>query len=169
MYKEAHYVPSATMKLFHKDDSFVRALLGPIGSGKSVACCMEMMRRACEQEPFEGVRRSRWAVIRNTYRELVDTTIKTFEDWFPRELGHFRQMDMQWTMKRRLADGTKVELEVLYRALDRPDDIKKLLSLELTGAWINEAREVPKPVLDMLQGRVGRYPSKREGGPTPLG
>ena len=169
MYKEAHYVPSATMKLFHKDDSFVRALLGPIGSGKSVACCMEMMRRACEQEPFEGVRRSRWAVIRNTYRELVDTTIKTFEDWFPRELGHFRQMDMQWTMKRRLADGTKVELEVLYRALDRPDDIKKLLSLELTGAWINEAREVPKPVLDMLQGRVGRYPSKREGGPTWFG
>jgi hypothetical protein len=58
------------------------------------------------------------------------------------------------------------EATFMFRALDRPDDIKKLLSLELTGAWINEAREIPKAVLDMLQGRVGRFPSKRDGGPT---
>lgn len=159
------YKASPTMSKFHEDDSFVRALLGPIGSGKSVACCVELMRRATQQEPSpDGIRRTRWAIIRNTYRELVDTTIKTFEDWFPRSLGLFRQMDMQFTIKKRLPDGTAFHAEILYRALDRPDDVKKLLSLELTGAWINEAREVPKPVLDMLQGRVGRYPSMREGG-----
>ena len=56
--------------------------------------------------------------------------------------------------------------EVLFRALDRPADVKKLLSLELTGAWVNEAREVPKAIIDGLQGRVGRYPSMREGGCT---
>ena len=39
-----------------------------------------------------------------------------------------------------------------------PDDVKKLLSLEVTGGWINEAREVPKQILDMLLGRTGRYP-----------
>lgn len=166
----SEYVASPTMRAFHADDSFVRALMGPIGSGKSVACCMEVMRRAVEQAPSEdGVRRSRWAIIRNTYRELVDTTIKTWQDWFPVQLGVFRQMDMKWTMARRLPDGTRIELEVLYRALDRPDDIKKLLSLELTGAWINEAREIPKQILDMLQGRVGRYPNKRMGGPTWFG
>jgi len=48
--------------------------------------------------------------------------------------------------------------------LDKPDDIKKLLSLEVTGGWLNEAREIPKAVMDMLIGRLGRYPSKREGG-----
>jgi hypothetical protein len=51
-------------------------------------------------------------------------------------------------------------------ALDRPEDVKKLLSLELTGIWINEAREIPKSIIDACTMRVGRYPSMREGGPT---
>ncbi len=51
-----------------------------------------------------------------------------------------------------------VDMEVLFRALDRPDDAKKVLSLELTGAWVNEAREVPKGIIDALGDRTGRYP-----------
>jgi hypothetical protein len=57
-----------------------------------------------------------------------------------------------------------MDLEVLFVALDRPQDISKLLSMELTGAWVNEAREVPRPVIDGLTGRVGRYPSMAMGG-----
>lgn len=163
------YNASPTMKAFHRSDAFVRAVMGPIGSGKSVGCCSEVMRRACEQRAFDGKRKSRWAIIRNTYRELIDTTTKTWFDWFPQDLGTWKQADMQWTFIQNLDDGTTVELELLFRALDRPDDIKKLLSLELTGAWVNEAREVPKAVLDMLQGRVGRYPSKRDGGASWFG
>ena len=41
-----------------------------------------------------------------------------------------------------------VELEVIFLALDRPEDVKKLLSLELTGVWVNEAREIPKSIID---------------------
>jgi hypothetical protein len=163
------YNAEPTPRLFHADDSFVRALMGPIGSGKSVACCAEILKRAHLQKPHNNIRKSRWAVIRNTYRELVDTTLQTFFDWFPKHLGTWRQMDMKWTFSKKLPDNTTVYLEVLFRALDRPDDIKKLLSLELTGGWINEAREIPKQVLDMLQGRVGRFPSSREGGPSWFG
>lgn len=65
-----------------------------------------------------------------------------------------------------LADGTRLDAEVLFLALDRPQGVKKLLSLELTGAWVNEAREMPRAVADMLQARVGRYPPVRGGGPT---
>jgi Phage terminase large subunit len=141
--------------------------MGPIGSGKSVASVVEIIRKSSLQEPnSKGIRETRWAVIRNTYRELVDTTIKTFFDWVDKDLGVFRQMDMSFFMKVKLEDGTSMHCEVLFRALDKPDDIRKLLSLELTGAWINEAREVPKQVLDMLQGRVGRFPSKRDTGAT---
>lgn len=167
--RHVNYSASKTLSGFHRSDAFVRAIMGPIGSGKSVACCAEIMRRACQQDAFNGVRKSRWAIIRNTYRELVDTTTKTFFDWFPQDLGTFKTADMTWVFSQALPDGTRVELEVLFRALDRPDDIKKLLSLELTGGWINEAREVPKQVLDMLQGRVGRYPSKRDGGASWFG
>lgn len=117
------------------------------------------------QAPNEqGIRKSRWAIIRNTYRELVDTTLKTWFDWFDERWGLMMKQDMTWTVNRKLGDGTVLHLEVLFRALDKPQDVKKLLSLELTGAFINESREIPKQILDMLMGRVGRYPSMRDGG-----
>ena len=67
-----------------KDDTFFRGIRGPVGSGKSVASCFEIVRRASSQEPNEqGIRKSRCAVVRETVRQLTDTTIKTFLDWFP--------------------------------------------------------------------------------------
>ena len=60
-----------TIKLFMKDDSFLRGLRGPVGSGKSVACCIEVLRRALLQKPNDdGIKKSRWAVIRNTKQQL---------------------------------------------------------------------------------------------------
>src|SRR5262249_9010250 len=44
--------------------------------------------------------------------------------------------------------------------------VRKLYSLEVTGAWINEARFIPKLVLDVLGERVWRYPSKKRVAPT---
>lgn len=164
---QSDYYASPTMSDFHRDENFVRALMGPIGSGKSVACCSEMMMKSLSQLPNrEGIRKTRWAVIRNTYRELVDTTIQTFFDWFPEHIGLYLKKDMKFTIMRDLPDGTILQVEFLFRALDKPDDIKKLLSLEITGGWINEAREIPKAIMDMLIGRLGRYPNKRDGGAT---
>jgi len=101
-------------------------------------------------------------VVRNTYRELEDTTLKTWLDWFTEDsFGRFNHNTMSHHIK--MGD---LDLEVLFRALDRPDDAKKVLSLELTGAWVNEAREVPKGIIDALTDRVGRYPSQRHGGCT---
>ena len=78
------YAPAGEVaRAFHQSDAFVRGLMGPVGSSKSSACCLEMFTRACEQTANQGVRRSRWAVIRNTYPELKSTTIKTWEEWFP--------------------------------------------------------------------------------------
>ncbi len=153
--------PGAQAEAFHQSDAFVRGLLGPVGSGKSSACCIEILKRALEQRASpDGVRRSRWAAIRNTYGELKSTTIKTWADWFD------GMQEMRWdtpiisTIKLPdLGDGTSLHLEVLFLALDRPDDANKLKSLELTGGWLNEASELDKSILDVLTGRVGRYPS----------
>jgi hypothetical protein len=41
--------------------------------------------------------------------------------------------------------------------------------MELTGGWINEIKEVRKPIFDMLRGRVGRFPAMMDGGPTWFG
>jgi hypothetical protein len=161
------YRAPPTVARFLRSDKFVRCIVGPVGSGKSSGCVVEILRRAAQQEPGpDKVRRTRFAVIRNTYRELKDTTRKTFEQWVPASLGKWHEQDFTFTMQQPLADGTTLHCEVLFRALDRPEDVKKLLSLELTGAYVNEARQVPKAILDMLCVRVGRYPSKIQGGAT---
>lgn len=162
----ANYVASPTMIRFHNSDAFVRSLFGPIGSGKSVACVAEMMRISCDVQlptPGTNIRESRWVIVRNTYRELIDTTVQTFFDWVPEWTGVFLKQDMKFTFKQPLPDGTIVKAEFLFRALDKPQDIKKLLSLEVTGGWLNEAREIPKAIMDMLIGRLGRYPRKIDG------
>lgn len=155
--------PGPICDSFMASDAFVRGIRGPIGSGKSTACCAEIIKRACQQAKApDGKRYSRWAVIRNTYPELKTTTIKTWHGLVPPEVGRWVDQGPP-THYVRFAD---VELEVLFIALDSQTDVRKLLSLELTGAWINEAREVPKAVLDGLTGRVGRYPRMDVGGPS---
>lgn len=147
-----------------KNDNFFRGIRGPVGSGKSVACCVEIFRRALQQKPNnKGIRRSRWAIIRNTNPQLRTTTIKTWLDWFPEDDWGKFMWSVPYTHWIKQAD---LELEVIFLALDRPEDVKKLLSLELTGIWINEAREIPKSIIDACTMRVGRFPSMREGGPT---
>lgn len=152
-----------TIRAFLQSDKFMRGLMGPFGSGKSSACVMEILRRAqLQAKGPDGIRHSRWAVIRNTYGMLKDTTIRTFHEWVPPGMcGEWMVTDKEY----RIRTGD-VDLEVLFRALDRPDHIRNLLSLELTGAWVNEAREVPWSIIDALQGRVGRYPRRDDGGAT---
>lgn len=163
---EFAYKPDGdVLRDFMKDDSFFRGLRGPVGSGKSVGCAVEIFRRALQQKPdANGVRKTRWAVVRNSYPQLRTTTIKTWLDWFPEDVwGKMLWHPPPYT--HRLQRG-KLDIEVIFLALDRPEDVKKLLSLELTGVWINEAREVPKAIVDACTMRVGRFPSMKDGGPT---
>lgn len=160
-----NYKAEPTASRFHRSTAFVRGLRGPIGTGKSVTCCMEIIRRGVEQEAFNGVRKTRWAAVRNSYPELKSTTIKTWEDWAPGAATVFSAPIVS-VFTRRLPDGTTVEIELLFLSLDRPDDVKKLKSLDLTGIWLNEVSELPKAVFDMATGRVGRFPSKAQGGCT---
>lgn len=162
------YNPEPTLNEFHKSNAFYRGIMGPVRSGKSTGMTVEGITRGLEQRPGpDGVRHTRGAIIRNTYRELQDTTLKTWLQWADEE--HFGQFNYG-TMTHRIQITHKefgpVDMEILFRALDRPADIKKLLSLELTWAWVNEAREIPEAVIFMLGDRVGQYPPQNEGGCT---
>jgi len=157
-----------TVREFSECDKFIRLITGPFGSGKSSGCVMEIFNRSCEQTPWaDGVRRSRWAIIRNTMPQLQDTTMKTFFYWFPKDAyGIWNETKHLFIMKFPLDDGTSFECEILFRALDNPDHVRNLLSLELTGLWFNELREIPHVIFDTAQGRVGRFPPPADGGCT---
>ncbi len=156
------YDAPPTVGRFLESDAFVRTIVGPIGSGKSSGCNIEFIKRAAQQKPGpDGIRRTRFAAVRNTYPELRDTTRKTFEQWVPDEFGEWNEQEFTFHMK-----FNDVESEVLFRALDDPKDVKKLLSLELTGVYFNELREIRREIFDGAQGRVGRFPRIADGGPT---
>ena len=170
--------PDTEGNLFlHDDTSLVAGIRGPFGSGKSVLCVHKIVKKCQEQAPWDvkdshgnvmqRIRYSRWAVIRNTFPELKLTTVKTWRDWVPDFLGEFAwSAPYTHYLNYPLPDGTIVRAEIIFIALDKAEDVKKLLSLELTGAWINEAREVPKEILDALTGRINRYPSPALNGPS---
>lgn len=157
------YTPPPTGKKFMESDAKMRVLMGPVGSGKSVTCSFEIVRRASMQQPnAQGVRKTRAAVVRETARQLQDTTIKTFLDWFPPGVcGQYMRTTKTYFFK-----VGNVECEIMFRALDDADDVANLNSLELTFAWFNECRDIHPDIIDAMSKRVGRFPSKKDGGPT---
>ena len=146
--------------------------MGPLGSGKTVQTILKLHDLACEQEPVKqklhkhhNVRLSRIIAARNTYSELFSTTIK---DWLEihGELGVFKQGSKEPPTHRMdfdLEDGTRVMCEIIFIAFDRPDHVKKARGIQCTWVWLNETKEIPKSVIDILDLRHGRYPSKKEG------
>jgi len=157
------YTPPPTGKAFMQSDAKMRTLMGPVGSGKSVTCSFEIVRRATMQEPNEqGIRKTRAAVVRETARQLQDTTIKTFLDWFPPGVcGTYMRTTKTYFFK--VGD---VECEVMFRALDDADDVANLNSLELSFTWFNECKDIHPEIVDAMSKRIGRFPSKKDGGPT---
>jgi len=162
------YKPTATQREFMLDENYVRVLAGPVGGGKSVTCVHELVRLAMGQAAnAKKIRKTRAVIVRNTADQLALTTRKTVFDWLPPgEAGIWKAVEKTFILMAKLADGTMVESEWLFIALDTPDDVRKALSLETTFIWGNEARELHEDVVDGLLGRLNRYPSMKDGGPT---
>lgn len=115
----------------------------------------------CGQEPdSQGVRKTRIVAIRNTYPDLLGTTAKDWIEMFG-DLGRYSKGSIEpptHYLRFRLEDGTNVEAEMIFLALDREDHVRKLRGLQLTAGWLNETKELPFAVVQMLDLRVGRYP-----------
>ena len=155
------YTPPPTLNSFMSSDALVRAVRGPVGSAKTTAMIMEMLRRAAQQQPGDdGKRRSRGVIIRNTLPQIKTTCLVSVQQLL-RPIIKYKVSDQ--TIEVRVND---IEADWLLLPLDSPDNIDRLLSLELTYAWISEFREIDPQILESLLGRVGRYPSRAVGGCT---
>lgn len=124
-------------------------------STKTTAGIIKIAYMAKQVAPcIDGIRRSRCAVVRNTRQMLLDTTVPDFLKWFPDgEAGIFEKTATKFLLK-----FDDVECEVLFRGLDEPNDVRRLLSLQLSFAVIDEFREIHKDIYEALAGRLGRYP-----------
>lgn len=156
------YKPSKTAMLFHRDESDIKVIMGPYGSGKTSMCCMDVIFRACQMPPcLDGVRRARTIILRNTFDQLKKGIFDVWCSWCD-NLGHVRKTSgNQLLAKHLFNDGYGlVELELWFIPLDSIDDIEKLKSFNATNAILNELSELPRSVLEHLPARLGRYPKK---------
>ena len=99
-------------------------------------------------------------MIRNTRQMLWDTTIPDFLKWYPdQEAGILEKTNSKFILK--IDD---VECEILFRGLDDANDVRRLLSLQLTFGVMDEFREINPDIYNALTGRLGRYPDKTMNG-----
>ena len=164
------YTPPNTIREFIKDYHagalFYDWIIGPVGSGKTTANFFKLCYMAKLQEPGpDGVRRSRAVIVRNTLPQLRDTTLSSWNYWFKDgQAGEWKATEWKFTLR-----FDDVECEVLFRPLDTPQDVSRVLSLEVTFAIIDEFVEIPKQIVEALSARCGRYPSAMMGGATNWG
>jgi hypothetical protein len=164
------YSPPPTIQDFILDHTagelFYDWVIGPVGSGKTTGIFFKLCYMAGLQAPGpDGIRRSRAVIVRNTLPQLRDTTLSSWAYWFkPGQAGEWKATE--WKFILRFGD---VECEVLFRPLDTPQDVARVLSLEVTFAIIDEFVEIPRQIIDALSARCGRYPSAVMGGATNWG
>lgn len=146
---------------FMKSEAFGRLIAGPVGSGKTTACIVELLRRSIEQSPGDdGLRHTRFAIVRQTLQQLKATVLKDCKSWLA-GLGEYKVSENTFYV-----NFSNVRSEWVLIPLEDAEDQARLLSMQLTGAFLSEAIEMDIDVLGPISGRIGRYPSGREGAAT---
>jgi hypothetical protein len=155
------YTAPPTLASFMKSQAFGRIAAGPVGSGKTTACIIEVLRRAMAQARApDGYRYTRFAFVRQTLKQLKDTVLKDMQNWLV-GLGEWRVSDNTFYL-----DFGDVKSEWIFIPLENAEDQARLLSMQLTGAFISEIIECNFDILAPISGRIGRYPSGNRGIPT---
>jgi hypothetical protein len=124
---------------------------------------MELLRRALMQRPAkDGFRYTRFAVVRQTLKQLKDTVLKDCETWLGGNgLGYWKVSESIFHVQ-----FDDVRSEWVFIPLEDAADQGRLLSMQLTAAWMSECIEMDLGILGPLSGRLGRYPSGARGNPS---
>jgi hypothetical protein len=140
-----------------------RCVEGPVNSGKSVWSLSEVLGKAMTMPRCnDGIRRSKFLVVRDSYPNLESSTIPTWLQWVKEDIygkltgsepkvHHLNFMDVECTIVFRA-----FSLDNLEKA------IKDLRSTEWTGAWINEGQFMPLALVKEIYSRTGRFPAKKD-------
>lgn len=162
------YTPPPVLREFvasrQSGSLFYDFVVGPIGSGKTTALFYKLAYMASLQQPSpDGFRRTRAVIVRNTRQLLRDTTIASFQHFFAEgEAGYWSsRTDLNF-----MFEFGDVKCEMMFRPLDAPEDMHRVLSLEVTFAIIDEFVYIPRAIVEGLAGRVGRWRPDSHGTPV---
>jgi hypothetical protein len=155
---ELNYSAPKTIGEFMLSEAFFRVLSGPVGSGKTTGCMIELLRRACEQAPGDdGIRYTRFGICRQTLSQLKQTVLRDIVFWF-NDIAHWKVSENTVYLK-----FLDVDSEWLLLPLETPEDQRRILSMQLTGGWLSEGIEIDFDLVAPIAGRCGRYPTGKNG------
>lgn len=145
----------ASLDDFFFSEKFLSLAVGPVGSLKTTTALAKILYHASRMAPcLDGVRRSRAVWVRNTREQLRDSSIPDFLKWYPDGvMGLYLKTEGRFTL--RVGD---IECDVLFRGLDDAQDVRRLLSLNVSFGILEEFREINPLIFQQLQTRLGRYP-----------
>src|SRR5262245_58838393 len=75
------YIPGPVALEAHRSKATVKLAYGPLGTGKTTWLCWRA-KAICDRAAAKGFT-ARLLFVRDTYRNLVDSTFRTFVEWFP--------------------------------------------------------------------------------------
>lgn len=159
------YEPSKTAIKLHSAHHDVKIIAGPVGGGKTVACCVDLWVRALAQPADRfGKRKSYIMLVRDSLKNLQGTTLRTWEEWIPKE---FKVADTKQPIYKKyvvpMPDGTTAEVEVGGFHFSDDSAIASMRSTEFTFAYLNEVQTMDWEAVKycMSLDRM-RYPSKAD-------
>lgn len=155
------YTPAKSLRPLFTDSKLWNVIVGPLGSTKTSACIFYLLMRAARQQiDNTGWRRTRFVISRTTLPQLKATVLRDIMEY----IGPL----VTWRPSENLIRIVQppIHSEWFLIPLESETDRTRLLSMQLSGVWFNEGREIPFSLMSDASGRITRFPPPRYGGPT---
>lgn len=155
--------PGPIAEAFYWSNDDVHAIQGPVGSGKTTTLMKSRLRRAVEmpRSSVDGVRRYKVLFIRETYRQLWSTTIPSYLETFPKELGDWSGGRGDPVTHKIAFDDASGRIEYIAEFMAFGDNIvASMRGVQTTDIVLNEGDTMPDEVLSVGIGRIDRWPAR---------
>lgn len=120
-----------------------QCLSGGYGNGKTLIACFKLLYL------LGTFKKYRVAIARREFKQLRQTTMKTFFKICPPEIvDSHNEQDGRTTLR----NGS----EIVWLNLDKFDE-QTLRGLEINSAFVDQAEELDEGIFDTIQARVGRW------------
>lgn len=164
--------PGEIADAFMASRAFICAIIGPVGSGKTMAALQKGLRVGASQGgsvDAQGVtwRKARIGVIRESYPSLQSTTLKSWFNIVPETEGKFGwRAPFTHSFRKVLRregnrrDGRPIDVldcEYEFRAIGDQTVEEACRGWEVNAAIVDEADLQPEDLVSFLTGRVGRF------------
>lgn len=160
--------PGPISDAFLLSRAFIKVIIGPVGSAKTMTALRSLVRVAKRQggkRDARGVlwRQARVGVIRETYPNLEKNTLKSWHDMYDENLGKFTwkaPYTHRLTFILEEDDQGKpidvCEFEIEFRAIGDRSVEEVTRGWQVCAVLVDEADLQPAELLSFLSGRVGR-------------